>query len=418
MPRAHLMHRNPQSIPQPLPPSVSRRPRPSFHLTAFPAPSQCVDHAAPPSTPSTCHSRPPPHPMPPGRRQYSGTRYRHPSDTHEPTFFFLAIFFSSSSQDRATAMLTHHYGPRSPPLDSRTLQPPPSLTPARKEILRKAIGDAPRRLRCRLPKAFSSKPNRDRIPRLLRCRSPKAISSKPNQVPSPVDSGHLRRWSLHATSAIRYRTLMHAADQFRRLRAPNTFAAASPYQDHRLPAYSRTPSTFCCFADPLLYPPSQRIQQHSDIHAYHLRASTQVQIIFFFFSRFFFFLRRIGIRRSRIQVSGAFSLTSDPSSHTSSQPTPSASRRDLLRPRTPSSSPTPLFTNSLRTTRLGLRTSDPANPFLCYHQPLLHPDVAPCLRRVHRLTPTSSLTFDTSVHPSSTPSWLTGTSTFKRSKRV
>ena len=137
-----------------------------------------------------------------------------------------------------------------------------------------------------------------------------------------------------------------------------------------------------------------------------------------FFFQFFFFLRRIGIRRSRIQVSGTFSLTSDPSSHTSLQPTPSAPCRDLRRPRTPLSLLTPLFSNSLHTTRLGLRTSDPANPFLCYHRPLPHPDIAPCLRRVHRPTPTSSLAFNTSIHPSPTPSWLTGTSTFKRLKQV
>ena len=51
-----------------------------------------------------------------------------------------------------------------------------------------------------------------------------------------------------------------------------------------------------------------------------------------FFADFFSFLPRIGIRRSRIRVSGTLSLTLDHSSPTSSQLTPSASRRDLRRP--------------------------------------------------------------------------------------
>ena len=50
---------------------------------------------------------------------------------------------------------------------------------------------------------------------------------------------------------------------------------------------------------------------------------TQVRI--FFFNHFFFFLPRIGIRQSLIRVSGILSPTLDPSSHTSSQLTPSAS---------------------------------------------------------------------------------------------
>jgi hypothetical protein len=74
-------------------------------------------------------------------------------------------------------------------------------------------------------------------------------------------------------------------------------------------------------------PPSD--PEPPELHC-HLQASTPLRILFF--ADFFSFLPRIGIRRSRIRVSGTLSLTLDPSSPTSSQPTPSASRRDLRRP--------------------------------------------------------------------------------------
>ena len=155
----------------------------------------------PPFIPLTCHSHPPPHPMPPGRRQCSVTRRRHPSDTHESTFFFLANFFFFF-------LLPRRIGLQRCLLTFATSRPsdPPAIPVSHPSMEggRKAIGNAPRLPRCRSPKAFSSKLNWDRIPRLLRCQSPKAISSKPNRVPSPVDSGHLHCWSLHATSAMHY----------------------------------------------------------------------------------------------------------------------------------------------------------------------------------------------------------------------
>ena len=111
-----------------------------------------------------------------------------------------------------------------------------------------------------------------------------------------------------------YGTTSHAADDYRTAPATPDLQCSPPlHPDHH--CATPTNSAIGPRAPRATLPPSS-------IHATPNS----------FFADFFSFLPRIGIRRSRIRVSGTLSLTLDPSSPTLSQPTPSASRRDLQKP--------------------------------------------------------------------------------------
>ena len=111
-----------------------------------------------------------------------------------------------------------------------------------------------------------------------------------------------------------YGTTSHAADDYRTAPATPELQCSPPlHPDHH--CATPTNSAIGPRAPRATLPPSS-------IHATPNS----------FFADFFSFLPRIGIRRSRIRVSGTLSLTLDPSSPTLSQPTPSTSRRDLQKP--------------------------------------------------------------------------------------
>src|SRR6266550_5772771 len=129
-----------------------------------------------------------------------------------------------------------------------------------------------------------------------------------------------------------------------------------------------------------------------------------------FFFPFFSFLPRIGIRRSRIHVSGILSPTLGPSSHTASQPTPSASRRDLRRPPNPSPLPTPYLIHRLPTQLDPPTLSTTTTDLHCSPTSRFTSDVPP--KFLADSEPYASLPTSTLVHPL-TRCRLTRTSTFK-----